>query len=216
MRGTVVVTSWTDARISWPRCKRQGKSHPSLLLDDELACAVRTESAAAVAYWWRGSPTVVKAWRKLLEVTRTNNPGTRRLMKASAQAGADSLKAKEWTDAECDAKSGLARRLNLGQYLKPGYHGPRWTAKEKRLLGKLPDDEVARRIGRTVGAVRVKRVELGLPNPETQAWTVEEIALLGTASDGKIARQIGCTRSAVSAQRWILGIPPPRAKGRAR
>jgi hypothetical protein len=28
MRGTVVITSWTDACISWPRCRRpEGKSH---------------------------------------------------------------------------------------------------------------------------------------------------------------------------------------------
>jgi hypothetical protein len=48
MRGTVVITGWTDARISWPRCRRPvGKSHPSLLLDSELARAVRTAAAAA-------------------------------------------------------------------------------------------------------------------------------------------------------------------------
>jgi hypothetical protein len=53
MRGTVVITSWTDAKISWPRCwPLEGKSHPSLLVDDELARAVRTEAAAAVCYWW--------------------------------------------------------------------------------------------------------------------------------------------------------------------
>jgi hypothetical protein len=49
LRGTVVITSWTDARISWPRCRPpEGKSHPSLLVEDELARAVRTEAAAAV------------------------------------------------------------------------------------------------------------------------------------------------------------------------
>jgi hypothetical protein len=152
----------------------------------------------------------VRAWRKFLDVTRTNNPGTHRLVKANAQAGADSLKAMEWTDAECDVKSELARHLNLGQYIKPGYHGPWWTAKEKRLQGKLPDAEVARRTGRTIGAVRVKRVELGLPNPASRAWTAEELALLDTAPDGKVAEQIGRMRSAVSAQRWYLAIPAAR------
>jgi hypothetical protein len=49
----VVVTSWTDAPLSWPRCRRaEGKGHPSLLVDEELARAIRTESAAAVGYWW--------------------------------------------------------------------------------------------------------------------------------------------------------------------
>jgi hypothetical protein len=51
LRGTVVITSWTDAKISWPRCLPvASKGHPSLLLDDELARAVRTEAAAAVGY----------------------------------------------------------------------------------------------------------------------------------------------------------------------
>jgi hypothetical protein len=39
----VVVTGRTDARNSWPRCRPVGvpRSHPSLLVDDELARAVR-------------------------------------------------------------------------------------------------------------------------------------------------------------------------------
>jgi hypothetical protein len=36
---TVIVTSWTDAPISWPRCKPIDvpRTHPSLLVDEELA-----------------------------------------------------------------------------------------------------------------------------------------------------------------------------------
>jgi hypothetical protein len=34
------------------------------------------------------------------------------------------------------------------------------------LLGRLPDDEVARRTGRSWNAVRLKREELGIPNPQ--------------------------------------------------
>ena len=50
----VVVTGWTDARISWPRCRPVDvpRSHPSLLVDEELARAIRHESAAAVRFWW--------------------------------------------------------------------------------------------------------------------------------------------------------------------
>jgi hypothetical protein len=49
LRGTVVITGWTAARISWPRCRRPvGNSHPSLLLEAELARADRTEAATAV------------------------------------------------------------------------------------------------------------------------------------------------------------------------
>jgi hypothetical protein len=52
----VYVTGWTDAPISWPRCLPVGeRGHPSLLVDDELARAVRTEAAAAVMFW-HGQP----------------------------------------------------------------------------------------------------------------------------------------------------------------
>jgi hypothetical protein len=50
----VVVTGWTDARISWPRCRPLDvpRTHPSLLVDEELARAIRHESAAALRHWW--------------------------------------------------------------------------------------------------------------------------------------------------------------------
>jgi hypothetical protein len=38
-----------------------------------------------------------------------------------------------------------------------------WQQDELALLGTLPDDEVAPRIGRTVNAVRVKRTRLRIP-----------------------------------------------------
>jgi hypothetical protein len=52
----VVVTGWTDAPISWPRALPVGeRGPPGLLVDNELARAVRSESAAAVMRWWRVS-----------------------------------------------------------------------------------------------------------------------------------------------------------------
>jgi hypothetical protein len=162
-RGTVVITSWTDALVSWPRCKpREDRCRPSLLLDGELARAVRTEAAAAVCYWWGLSHGVVNRWRKFLDVDRVNNPGTHKLVKASAQAGAEVIKSKVWTDAEREAKREQTKRLNLARHLRPGYHGRWWTEEEMDLLGKFLDDEVAKRTGRTVKAVRVKRGRVGL------------------------------------------------------
>jgi hypothetical protein len=38
-----------------------------------------------------------------------------------------------------------------------------WKARELRLLGKLPDEEVARRTGRTANGVRVRRTRRGIP-----------------------------------------------------
>jgi hypothetical protein len=59
----VIITGWSDARLSWPRCRPVDvpRTHPSRLVEEELARAVRRESAAAVRHW-RG---VVRheAWR---------------------------------------------------------------------------------------------------------------------------------------------------------
>jgi hypothetical protein len=46
----VVVTSWTAARIPWPRCRALDQhGGGGMLLDEERARAVRQESMAAVS-----------------------------------------------------------------------------------------------------------------------------------------------------------------------
>jgi hypothetical protein len=88
----VVVTSWTAAPISWPRCKRvTGKGHPSLLVDAELLRAIRSEGTATVCHWWGASPHVVRRWRMAFGVG-LDNPGTRHLIRAAAQKGADAMR----------------------------------------------------------------------------------------------------------------------------
>src|SRR5262249_59558985 len=61
----VVVTSWTFAPIPWPRCRlADGPGGGSgLLVDEELARAVRHESAAAIMFWWQARQTAVNNWR---------------------------------------------------------------------------------------------------------------------------------------------------------
>jgi hypothetical protein len=47
----VVVTGWSEGRIPWPRCRRLGRNGGNgLLVDEELARAVRSESKRAIRY----------------------------------------------------------------------------------------------------------------------------------------------------------------------
>jgi hypothetical protein len=57
----VVVTNWTAAPIPWPRCRALDSpgGGSGLLVDAELARAVRCESAAAVLFWWGAGPRAV-------------------------------------------------------------------------------------------------------------------------------------------------------------
>jgi hypothetical protein len=204
----VVITSWTDAPIPWPRCRALDSpgSGSGLLVDEALARAVRHESAAAVMHWWGASQRAVWAWRRALGVTRTDNEGSHRLIQASAERGAEAMQVREWTDEERDRRRQRNAERGLAANLVVGYHGPRWTAEHIALLGTMPDGAVARRTGRTLGAVRQKREELGIPNPAGSRWRAQEIALLGTLPDRKVARRLGRSLQSVTQKRIKRGI----------
>ena len=102
----------------------------------------------------------MKNWRRALDVDRVSNPGTNRLIRRSAQAGAEVAKAHVFTDDEREVRRWNAKRLNLGRHLITGYHGPRWTAAELDLLATLPDAEAATRVGRSREAVRAMRARV--------------------------------------------------------
>jgi hypothetical protein len=199
----VVITTWSDAPIPWPRCRAvDGPGGGSgLLVDEELARAVRHESAAAVMYWWRASHNAVGNWRRALGVGRTDNEGTARLVQTAAEKGAEAAKARERTDEERERRRQAAVENHQGQYLRHGYHGPRWTRRQLALLGKAPDEEVALRIGRTAEAVRQRRELLGIPNPADNRWRAEDIALLGTLPDREVAGQLGRPLHSVTQKR---------------
>jgi hypothetical protein len=163
----VIVTDWTDARISWPRCRPLDvpRSHPSLLVDEELARAIRQESAAALRHWWGVSGGVVLRWRKALGVGRTNCPGSQRLIRQASERGAARLRGAKLPPEQVERLRRTALEQDLIRHARPGYHGPWWAPRELALLGKLPDEEVAARTGRSPNAVRTKREKLGIPKP---------------------------------------------------
>jgi hypothetical protein len=146
------------------RCRAlDSRGGSGLLVDEELARAVRTESAAAVKHWWGVGTHAVWAWRKVLGVDRRNNPGTRRLVLAASQAAAAKLRDKPMPEAQKAALRERCKRLNLARFLKPRPGGRPWEASELELLGTEPDEALAARFGRTPNAVRVKRTRKGVP-----------------------------------------------------
>jgi hypothetical protein len=133
------------------------------LVDEELARAIRHESAAALRYWWGVSVGVVWRWRKALGVDKLNCPGSQRLVRAASEQGSAHYRGKRLPPEQVERRRRTAVQLNLGQYLRPGYHGPRWTRAELALLGTDDDDVIAARVGRTPNAVRVMRRKRNVP-----------------------------------------------------
>ena len=88
----------------------------------------------------------------------------------------------------------------------------RWTPREIRLLGAKSDAVVARRIGRSVEAVSLKRQALGIGAPLQTPWKDDETKLLGTRPDRAVAKLIGRSIAAVQGKRLVLRIPSWKAK----
>jgi hypothetical protein len=212
----VVVTAWSDGRISWPRCRAIGhRGGSGLLVDAELARGIRSESEAALMYWWGVANSSVWLWRQALGVGREGSEGSCRLCQAVREQATAKIRGKPLSPEQVERRRRTAHELNLGRFLDPA-HGEGWTAEELALLGTVADAEVARRIGRTYEAVRQKREELRIPNPEggRPGWTEEELALLGTLPDADVAQRTGRTETAVTKKRNKLGIPTPEDRRR--
>ena len=101
----VVITSWTDARIPWPRCRALHLSGGSgVLVTEELVRALRTEAAVAITHWFGLSNKSQIGIRKALGITELSE-GSLRLLRAASQMGADVMKAKEYTPGRRRAKA---------------------------------------------------------------------------------------------------------------
>jgi hypothetical protein len=106
----VVVTSWTDAPISWPRCRALGhRGGSGLLLDEELARAVRCESSLAILHHWGVTGGAVTRWRKALGVWQAGTEDTQRLYRASSEAGAGRWRGKKLPPEVIERRRGQRR-----------------------------------------------------------------------------------------------------------
>lgn len=166
---TLIVRDWSDAPIPWPRgyapTERTGGG-VSLVVDEALARAVRTESAAAVAYWWGVSGSTVVKWRRALGATRKNNPGTQVLVRAATAKALEEALACGVSDLERERRGRQARLTGPWQFSPPVTYGVPWLPEHAALLGTMPDPEVARRTGHSVNAVRIRRRQVGVPRFE--------------------------------------------------
>jgi hypothetical protein len=159
----VVIYDWSLGPIPWPLCYRAGTraAGKGLLVDEELARAIRHESAAAISHWWGVCGVVVGRWRRALGVDRKNNPGTYRLVRGAVDKAATVHREVRFRPGRLEHCREVYASKNNG--VGPTYRGAPWTAEELALLGSLPDDQVAARIGRTVAAVIGKRERLHIP-----------------------------------------------------
>ena len=79
IRGKVKFSHFTDARIPWPKFKRQTKSGSGgHVLCGDLIRALTDESAPAVAHHWGVSGGTITNWRRVLGL-RGLNAGSHRL-----------------------------------------------------------------------------------------------------------------------------------------
>lgn len=208
------VTTMSDAPIPWPRCQPRGEQGGSgLWVNADLVNAIRTESAAALRYWFGVSVTVAWKWRKSFGVGgRATTRGSRAAIRAAARKGAAAMKEKAWSPEELEAKAATARRVGLRPPTRwtPARGG--WTADQVALLGTDHDEAIAKRIGRSPGAVTSKRVGLKIPAYSGHAgggreWTAAEVVLLGTERDAAVAAKLGRTVRAVVSKRTALNVP---------
>lgn len=152
------VTSWTDAPVSWPRCNQlRVRGGAGLWVNDDLVRAVRTESAAAIRHHFGVSAGVVWRWRRRFVpgAGHVRTAGDRVAHRRASETGAAALGAREWTDAEIDARAERSKRLGLRPPNRWAATG--WTPEQDALLGTMPDENVAAIVGRTAEAVRCRR-----------------------------------------------------------
>jgi len=94
--------------------------------------------------------------------------------------------------------------------VRTGARRIRWPPRLARLLGRVPDEAVARRSGLHPNTVAVERRRRGIPPSSPRRprvrWTAAMIALLGTAVDREVAAELGLPVHCVMRQRRFQGI----------
>lgn len=207
--GRVQVGGYHHGPIPWPYRLQPG--HHVLIVTEALARMVRTESAKDVAQAVGVSGSVVWRWRKALGVTAKNNPGTQRYYRElQPHKLTPEVSARGRLGAATPEARARAMQTIRAQGRRPG-GVVNWTPDMDALLGTMPDEAVAARLGISKLTVSQRRARLGVPSYRSRhrdiSWTPEMDALLGTVPDRELAERWGLARATVTARRRRLGIP---------
>ena len=94
----------------------------------------------------------------------------------------------------------------------PNRAGAPWRPEERKLLGTMPDSEVARVLNRSEKAVWRRRQKLRILAYQSpfHRWTPEEEHLLGTLPDAEVVARTGHPLSGVIQRRRTLHAHLPR------
>jgi hypothetical protein len=165
--GPCVVTSWSLAPVPWPRVRAlESRGGSGLLVEEELARAIRTESAAALAYWFGVSAEAASRWRRAFGVSgAATTSGSREAHGEGCRTAVAVNKTRKRSRAERAGLAEAARGRNQARHLGPRWTPANggWTKEQLALLGTDDDEAVAEKLGRTVTSVRVRRVRLAIP-----------------------------------------------------
>ena len=174
LRGKVKIGGYSDAPLPWPRIWHRR----SLVICGDLLRALKTESVYAVSYHWGLSHAIVSKYRQDFRIARLN-PGSHRLWRKVIDAArTPEARAKQSafregrTSTESRRDRVRLRRIQrlpkseelrdrMSERLQRHFRllGPyrKWTKAELAIIGTMRDREVARRIDRTLSAVRGKK-----------------------------------------------------------
>jgi hypothetical protein len=132
-------------------------------VSEELVRAIRTESAEALKHWFGVSTSTVWSWRRAFGVSQWGTEGSKQLHQEVSERAADVIRGTH--QSEETVRRRMQKRRERG--CPPPVHWAEdgWKPEEIALLGTLPDDELAQRLGRSHGSVSLKRRRLKIPNP---------------------------------------------------
>lgn len=154
--GAVRIVGWSQGALPWPQCHISGPR--SMILFEDLACAVVRESVLAISLAWRVSPDRVTKWRHCLDVGR-NNEGS----KARHRAIVTRVISPAQNAAGLERAHSIPTRIKAEatrQARTPPC--PRWTPAIVALMGVATDVEIGVRIGCHATIVGTERRRRGI------------------------------------------------------